>query len=267
MLTLGQATTATPDTGAALPQPWGNLRQRGVQFRRGELHMLAARPGQGKSAFALATALRMNVPTLYLCPDTTARTQVMRLLAQTEQRPMWEIEREYDENPNDCNERARQAHPQLMWAFDVESLSDIDSEVMAWQEVWGDPPSLIIVDNLIDISSLDGDEWGSSRKTLRELKGLAKELSCAVLVLHHVSESYETKREGAPASRDILGKDNRLAALVLTMNIAGGIAGMAAVKNRYGQSDPNAENMVGFRFDAPRMTFEESFTGSWENSK
>ena len=258
MLSLGQATSATPDTGAALPTPWGNLRQRGVQFRRGELHMLAARPGQGKSAFALATALKMGVPTLYLCPDTTARTQTMRLLAQTEQRPMWEIEREYDENPKDCNERARLVHPQLMWAFDVESLTDIDNEVMAWQEVWGEPPALLIVDNLIDISTLDGDEWASSRKTLRELKMLAKELGMCVLVLHHVSESYETKREGAPASRDILGKDNRLAALVLTMNIAGGIAGVAVVKNRYGKSDPNAEDQVAFRFDAPRMTFEEA---------
>ena len=47
--------------------------------------MLAARPAQGKSAFALATAVRMQVPTLYLCPDTTARTQWIRLMAMSEE--------------------------------------------------------------------------------------------------------------------------------------------------------------------------------------
>lgn len=262
MLSLGQAVHSTPDTGSTLPNPFGNLTQRGVQLRRGELHLLCARPANGKSAFALSLALKMKVPTLYLCPDTTAKTQMMRTVAQAEGRALWEVEREIDDDPVGVAERAKSAHPGLFWSFNTESLRDIDNEVMAYQEVFGTPPAFLIVDNLIDIAIQDGDEWGGNRKTLRELKGLAKELSMCVLVLHHVSESVLTKKDGAPASRDILGKDNRLAALVLTMGIdEGSHVAMAIVKNRYGKSDPDAIDPVGFRFDGPKMTFQETWTG------
>jgi len=260
MITLSQATRATPDTGQQLPQPWTNLRNRAVNFRRGELHMLAARPAQGKSAFALATALKMGVPTLYLCPDTTATTQFTRLMANHQQRPVWEMEQLLKDDPERAQEIAREAHPLLRWEFDVETLDDVDQQCMAWQEVFGDPPALLILDNLIDITSGEADEWSSSRKTLRELKMLAKELSTAVLVLHHVGEGDNTKKDGAPASKDILGRDNRLAAVVMTMAVdAGNIAAIAVVKNRYGPSDPKAENPVSFYFDKPKMSFEEGW--------
>jgi len=223
--------------------------------------MLAARPAQGKSAFALATAVRMQVPTLYLCPDTTARTQWIRLMAMDQGRAMWEMEALLDEDPKRAAEIVQSAHPELRWSFDVESLKDVDLEVFSWQEVYGEPPALLILDNLIDIQGGDGDEWSSSRKTLRELKILARELSTAVLILHHVGEGGYTKQTGAPASADILGRDNRLASVVLTMAVdSGSVAAMAAVKNRYGPSDPKAENPISFYFDKSRMRFTEGWS-------
>jgi len=223
--------------------------------------MLAARPAQGKSAFALATAVRMQVPTLYLCPDTTARTQMTRLMAMDQGRAMWEMESLLDEDPKRAEEICESAHPGLRWAFDVSSLRDVDLEVLAYQEVFGEPPALLIVDNLIDIQQGDGDEWSSGRKTMRELKQLARELSSAVLILHHVGEGYATKSVGAPSSQDILGKDNRLASLVLTMAIDdGNVAAMSAVKNRYGPSDPRADDPISFYFDKTRMRFTEGWS-------
>ena len=260
MLTLNQATRQNRATGEALPSPWTNWTNRRIALRRGEIHMLAARPAQGKSAFALATAVKMQVPTLYLCPDTTARTQMTRLMAMDQGRAMWEMEAVLDEDPSRAEEIVRNAHPGLRWAFDVESLKDVDLEVLSYQEVFGEPPALLILDNLIDIQGGDGDEWSSSRNTLRDLKLLARELSSAVLILHHVGEGYATKSVGAPASADILGKDNRLASVVLTMAVDGGsIAAMAAVKNRYGPSDPKADDPISFHFDKARMRFTEGW--------
>lgn len=263
MLTLRQAVRRAPATGSPLPMPWGNLRRRGVAFKRGELVMLAARPAAGKSAFALATATLMRVPTLYLCPDTSARSMLIRLGAMSTSRPTWEVEEEYEADPASVHLAVRTHCPDLWWGFDVESLSDIDDELAAWAEVFGQPPSLLILDNLIDITSVDGagDEWATSRQTLRELKLIARESGACVLVLHHVGEGGATKKDGAPASRDILGRDNRLASTVLTMAMDdGNVAAVAVVKNRDGgKSDPNADDPVSFRFDPPTMRFTEGW--------
>ncbi len=260
--TLRQAVRRQPHVGAALPQPWRNLSRLGVEFRRGELTLVAAQPASGKSAFALATVALMRVPALYLCPDTSARSMLTRLASMMFSLPYWESRDWFDRDPEDLHARLAEAVPNLRWEFDVDSLAGIDDELAAWSEVFGDGTlQLLVVDNLTDIVVADGEgHWQAMRDTLVELKKLARQHEIAVMCLHHVGETKDVKEEGAPRSRDIAGKDTKAASTVLTMGMdSGGVVSMACVKNRdSGKSDKNAEFPVTFRFDGPRMTFSET---------
>ncbi len=131
-----------------------------------------------------------------------------------------------------------------------------DDEVAAYEEVWGRPPKLIVVDNLIDVS--DGEEeFSALRRTMKELKFLSRQTGAAILVLHHVTEAFHVNEGTAPSRSAILGKDARLPALVLTITNDNGFLGVAVVKNRYGKCDPSGRTVTWFTFDGARMCINE----------
>ena len=145
----------------------------------------------------------------------------------------------------------------IRWCFDsAPTLADIDTEVEAYNEVWGAYPQLIVIDNLVDVSDGD-DEWGGIRRTQKELKFLARDTGAAVLVLHHVTEAFQVAEGSAPSRASILGKDTRLPAVVLTVTNENGWLGVAVVKNRYGRCDPSGRTVTWFSFDGARMQINE----------
>ena len=57
-----------------------------------------------------------------------------------------------------------------MWSFEsAPSLQDIDEEVQAFEELWGCPPVLIVVGNLMDVATDGGEEFASMRAIMKEL--------------------------------------------------------------------------------------------------
>jgi len=65
--------------GEPLPSVFRAFESNKIVFRRAEVSMLAGTPGVGKSTLALALALNMKVPSLYISADTNAHTMAMRL--------------------------------------------------------------------------------------------------------------------------------------------------------------------------------------------
>ena len=256
MESLGQAARAKDVGGHALPSAWPSLEARGVQIRTGELSVIAGAPASGKSSFALATAYRMRVPTLYICADTAAWTVTLRAIAMVSGLHQHQVESRLLADPHACD-GALQDLKNIRWCFEPSpSLDDIDQEVAAYEEVYGRNPDLIVVDNAIDVA--DGpDEWQSLRRTMRELKYLAADTGAAVVVLHHVTEAIPVPDGQAPARYSILGKDTRLPSLVLTLTNQEGWLGCAVVKSRYSESDPHGKNPTWFSFDGSRMRLAE----------
>lgn len=251
MKTLSRSVGRPDIGGEPIPDVFRTFYNNQVVVRRAEVSMIAGTPGAGKSTLALALALRANVPTLYLSADTNAHTMAMRLYSMITGVSQSEAEKVISQDSvNARNRLALASH--IYWSFDSNpSLSDIDDEVTAVEELLGESPALIVIDNLMDITMDGGEEFANMRSALRELKFLARDTNAAILVLHHTKEGYS----GSPCQpRSALqGMVAQLPALILTVGQQDGLLGVAAVKNRYGKADPSGNSPVWLQFNPEYM--------------
>ena len=239
--------------GEPLPPPFQAFQREGIILRRAEVSVIAGTPGAGKSSVALALALKAKVPTLYVSADTNAHTMAMRLLSMITGKTQSDVEilleTEVATSRKVINEHAQH----IFWSFDSSpTLDDLDQEVAAFEELWGCSPTLIVIDNLMDISNDGGEEFANMRSTLKELKYLARDTNAAVVVLHHTKESY-TGTPCQPRSA-LQGMVAQLPALICTVGSnAPGFIAVAPVKNRYGKADPSGDTAYWLNFNPEYM--------------
>ncbi len=135
----------------------------------------------------------------------------------------------------------------------------LDDEVSAFETVWGRSPTLIVVDNLMDIAMDGHEEFQGMRAAMKELKYLARDTNAAVLVLHHTKEGFE----GFPCQprSAIQGLVNQIPAMVLTIGqMKQGddtYLCVAPVKNRYGRADQTGSNYVSLAFNPDSMYLDD----------
>lgn len=238
--------------GEPLPPVFKAFASNNIHVRRGEVSMIAGIPGAGKSTLALAMALRMRVPTLYVCADTNAHTIAMRIYSMVSGVSQRDAERILAEEPMIARQRlADTSH--IFWSFDsAPTLDDVQEEVQAFEELHGEPPHLIVIDNLVDMAG-GVDQFGAMQELLLAFKVFARENNAALLVLHHTKESY-TGNPCQPMSA-VQGMVNQTPALILTVGqTAGDMFGVATVKNRYGRADISGGSPVWLRF-APEFMY------------
>lgn len=242
MRTLSRSVGRASMGGEPLPSCFKSFEEKQIVIRRSELSMFAGVPGVGKSMLTLAYALKTGVPTLYFSADTNAHTMAMRLASMVSGKAQSEVEHliEVDAGWTKLT-LARGSH--IVWSFDSSpSLNDIAEEVKAFEELWGIPPVLIVIDNMMDIATDGGDEYASMKAITKELKYLARLTNAAIVVLHHTSEAIP----GTPCQprSAILGKVAQVPALILTLGAEGTGLACAVVKNRYGKADAQGVNVM-----------------------
>ena len=225
-------TKATP-----LPDVWSALADKQIKFRRGQVCMVAAAPNAGKSMFALIYAVKAQVPTLFFSADTDTTTVMMRAAAHVSGHNQVNVEQNLSAN-NNFYDTSFDKLKHIKWVFDSSpSLDDIELEIKAYVELYGQAPELIIIDNLMNVAAETDNEWAGLRAIMMELHDMARKTEACVLVLHHVSEQseYGSPTE-PPARRAIHGKVSQLPALILTLGYNPTTAELkiAAVKNRFG---------------------------------
>jgi len=253
MRTLARAVGSADIGGEPLPSVFRTLDVNKVVIRRAEVSMIAGTPGAGKSTLALSIALRTKVPTLYISADTNAHTMAMRLLSMITSETQGEAEEMLVKDVKGSRKIINEASGHIFWSFEsAPTLADLDQEVLAFEELWGCAPTLIVVDNLMDISNDGGEEFAGMRSTIKELKFLARDTNSAILVLHHTKESYV----GNPCQpRSALqGMVAQLPALICTVGSnAPGYIAIAPVKNRYGKADPSGDTAFWLQFNPEIM--------------
>ena len=253
MRTLARAVGSVDIGGEPLPSVFRTFDANKVVIRRSEISMIAGTPGAGKSTLALAIALRAKVPTLYISADTNAHTMAMRLLSMIINKPQSEAEMLLVDDVENSRKVINNSSGHIFWSFEsAPTLSDLDQEVEAFEELWGCAPTLIVIDNLMDIANDGGEEFAAMRSTIKELKYLARDTNAAVLLLHHTKESYV----GSPCQpRSALqGMVAQLPALICTVGSdAPGFIAVAPVKNRYGKADPSGATAFWLQFNPELM--------------
>lgn len=241
----------------SLPNIYAALAERHIAFRRGEVAVIAAAPGVGKSTLALSLAVRAKVPTLYFSADTHARTMSLRLIAMLTDTDQSVVEPLLVNDPAWAASVLKQAG-HIRWSFDsAPSVQVIEQHLLAHIELMGVPPECVVIDNLTDCIPADGEsEWQGLRAMLRDFKWLAREYDIAWLALHHTSEGVQGNP--APPRFALQGKVAATPALVLTLcQDPSGFIGVAAVKNRYGPAKPDGSDPAWLLYQPASMQIKD----------
>lgn len=219
--------------------------------------MVAGPPGAGKSTVALAIALKSRVPTLYASMDSHESTMAIRALSMATGIPQGEVENRMVANPEWASALLKEHVGHIKWMFDASpTLKDLEDQINVYRELQGDNPSLIVVDNAVDVTHDSGDEFSSLRSLMREVKWWSRDTGAAFLILHHTSEGYEGYP--CPPRAALHGKIAQVPSLIVTLSSAQpGLMAAAAVKNRYGPADATGKTAVWMDYAPETMMLKD----------
>ena len=259
MLTLGQSAAVKGSAGEPLPVVWKNLDELGARFRRGQLVLVAAGPGTGKSAFVLSYALKSRVSTLYFSADSDAYIQLSRSLAIMSDLPMSDTE-EIARSGDHTRVEAIMGDVPIRFSYNpTPTLTHIQNQVLAYEELYGDFPEMIVIDNALDVDSGDTDELSQNLDTLMAwLHDMARTTEACVVTLHHVTGPYNDADKPIPLS-GVKGQIGRVPELIITLHkendLYGGAPTLKAspVKNRGQRADPSGSTYAEMTFDGFNM--------------
>ena len=258
---------ATGTAAAPLPNPFPSLSKSryGVEFRAGQLAMLAGPPGAGKSMLAIVAALRWakaGIPGLYFSADSDEDTMAARAAAHVTGHPTRDVEIILANGLFRDEYGARLRDLPLRFEYDTEpSIEDIGNACTAFLEVWGRYPGFVVVDNLMNVAGESDIEVQTQRKAMRDFHYLARKLKALTLVLHHTSEQNADHIITAPPRTAIHNKVTQLPTLVLTNANANGEMFVAVVKNRHGEADPLAKTPLSWLVDFSKVQIEDLTLG------
>lgn len=269
MQTLSLALHTKGEEGLALPTVFHSLDRLGARFRRGQVSLVAAAAGGGKSAFALYQITRLAydeftpVPSLYFSADCDQLQVAITILAGVMNKTLPEIEELLDLKDSETMERLEACTSHIWWSFaSSPSIKDIVDELDAYAFVYGEYPHHVVVDNLLDVVG-EADTNVRLANTMLELNEIARTKGCHVLVLAHVLKAQE-KQFGSkysdgliPIPRSgIMGVVDQKATLMLTLyRESATVMGVCMVKSRSGDARADASIRRSMGWDPSRGWF------------
>lgn len=261
MLTPRQSLYVKGQAGDPLPVVWESLHRKGTGFLRGQLCLVSAGPGTGKSAFVLTYALRARASTLYFSADSDAFTQASRIEA---------ILTGCSLSQASVNVRAQQLSPladeiPILFKYDASpSLQMLEDPLEAFAQKYGDYPSVVVIDNITNVRVDGGDDddpFSGLEGLMDYLHDMARKTSALVIGLHHVTGPYNNGDKPIPLS-GIKGQIGRVPEMVLTLHRVSPEFGpeklcVSTVKNRAGRADPTGFDCVELEFVGDSMTIRD----------
>ena len=250
MLTAKKAFTQSSAASPKLPQPPSlkPLWDLGAVPRHGQLIMVVGRPGSQKSGFVLYWTRMMNLPTLYFSGDMSPFEATSRLVGMETGDVIDKIEADPEA------ERYAKALSDIDITFSFGQpirWSRIQDEIDAWVELRNDYPSIIVVDNLMDIEDCEADYQAQS-EAMQNLAALTREYGVTVIVIHHATDKSQGAADapGWPAPRREV-KNGLAEKPQLTLSVAlepvTNTFRCAVIKQRTGKSDPSAQRACDIR--------------------
>lgn len=242
-------------SGEALPDVYPSLAKAGIRLRRGNLHEVFGQSGTMKTTFLMDWTRKLGVPTLYFSNDSDESTVASRMLAADVNSPTNVVERELRSAQEWASGRLR-GYDGIRWSFDPSpSLDEIDLEMEAFNEIYGDYPELVVVDILGNVSYYEDSDHGSDARILQYLHASARSSGAAFVVVHHATEAVS----GAPCPprSAVLNKQTKLQTLILSVALQGDTFYVAPVKNRHGFTDVTGRTAIQLKVDPSIGVFSE----------
>jgi hypothetical protein len=257
MFTIARAKTYGGKAGEPLPTVLPKLAANTVHIRRGQLTLIAAAPGVGKSLLSLLLTQKAKVPAFYFSADTDAFTMYLRCASAETGWRMEDIEKQVESgNTEYIDATLNKETSHIRWAFDSSpSYDDIQEELECFALTYGEWPSLIVVDNIRNVFTSDSaDDHDSVCQWLKELAAIT---GAAVIGLHHVTGAYNAGNVPIPLS-GLLGQIGKIPETILTLHrigsdIAGWTLRISPVKNRTGKANSSGEWSLDFEYEPERM--------------
>lgn len=268
MLSLTRARYVTGTAGESLPSPFRTLEEAGVTLNRGELSLVAAAPGGGKSVFAMVVAIRVGVPSLYWAADTPVHQMYLRVAAHLGGRSVGDIKHAVHLGHTERITEQLRKLDHLRWEFasrieadrpegDPRALPPLWERLEAFTALYGEYPRLLIVDNIknFHVGGEHGDELNRYRAATEYLNHeVARKIGAHVMALHHVTGAYNDGNQYIPLS-GVKGQLSDEASLVLTLHRDNaGAMFVHPAKNRNGAADGR---IIQLRYDPERMLLED----------
>jgi replicative DNA helicase len=251
VLTLVRARHLAGKAGEPLPAAFPALEKAGVHIRRGQLTVIAAGSGTGKSALVATIAVKAEVPTLYFSADSDAFTQYVRLGAMLTHTPVWAVENDMENGKAVHYDTQINSLDYLRWNFDAApTLDTLDLDIQAFGYAYGCWPQLIVIDNVKNVWTESESEMSRYSEVIDYLHQLARQTGAAVVALHHLTGEYDDGIKAAPMSA-LMGKISKIPACILTLHKSGDpefgeqMLNVSVVKNRGGRADPSGQWFIG----------------------
>lgn len=239
--------------------PWTALAELGIQFCRGDTVLICAGSGTGKSAFTLSYVLKSKSSALYFSGDSNSFTQSSRAISIMTGRPLKESKRIVRENQLEEVRKDLEGMP-IRFDFDANpSLDDIELSMESYDEVYGEYPDIVVIDNLTNIRADISDENRSAglEGVMDWINGMARDTQSCVIVLHHVTQKYNDGLDPIPLS-GVKDQIHRVPAMVLTLHKPGdSTLCVSPVKNRNGEPDTSGNKFATLYFEGDRMNLED----------
>lgn len=242
--------------GEPLPTVFKGLEAAETAFRRGQLVLVCAGPGTGKSALVLTLALRSGVPTLYFSADSDAYEQLVRSICIMTGATVGAARRAVLTDDLSEIEPALAGVPVRFNYSASPSLDTIEDSVKAYVQLYGDYPHLIVVDNITNVrtESIEGSGGSQRLEDLMDyLHDTARQTGACTIGLHHVTGPHNDGEKPIPMSgiKDQIG---RVPEMILTVfRPERQLLGVSTVKNRGGRNDPSGMSFVELGFEGERM--------------
>lgn len=279
MWTLNQSAGIRGNAGVPIPVPWKAFEELGIVPRRGQLILIAAGPGIGKSAMTLTMVLEALVPSLMYSADSDAFTQLSRSIANlADMKVSAAAEMILEDRITDEIKSELRKIPLIIDYDSSPTPNDIEEILMAYYELCNEFPALIVVDNITNVvtdASDSGDPFSGLEALMDYLHSMARQTGACVIGLHHVTGDYNNGDKAIPLN-GVKGQITRVPEMVLTLHkkpLENGrwILCVSPVKNRGGKADPTGQTYAELEFIGETMKvidveYHEPQTIAWEPS-
>lgn len=259
MLSLAQALERRGSSGVPLPTVYESLKFAGANICRGQLTLIVGPPAAGKSLLAMNLIAGMKVPSLAFLLDTTELTASARFASILTGEDYGVVKQGIINGEEKYRELLLDQLPDVQAVFYAPTPDDIQLQIDAFEQRYGLPPDLVLVDNLGNQASAYDNEWATLKALTLELDQIARREQCAIIAAHHTTDLESAE----PAARTkILGKITQYPRLVFSVgfNVDTGEYKVAIVKNSEGKTDVKAEHPVILYADPARMLLTEHKT-------